>query len=193
MAAPTSPDLLPVKKVVLVNDLSGHTRVSREHDDMAVAEYLHEYYGICERAVTSGGGTIVKFIGDSCLSTFPETHAPQAVAAALEIGRAVDELTCERGIDVKPGSNIHLARFVEGEIGTGSGRRFDVLGRGVNQAFLLGRGPGIRISEPVYRKLASSDRSPWKKHKPPVVYRWEGTGGVLRFGGKTEGQNVERW
>ena len=190
MATPTPADMQSVKKVVLVNDLAGHTRISRDNDDMTVALFLHEYYTICDRHVTEAGGTIVKFMGDSCLSTFPEAEAAKAVAAAVAIGREVDELARSHGLDTMTGANVHLARFVEGEIGTGPSRHFDVLGRGVDQAFLLGRGPGIRISEAVYRKLASADRTPWRKHKPPAVYRFEGTGGVLEYGGKTEQQNT---
>jgi hypothetical protein len=34
----------------------------------------------------------------------------------------------------------------------------------------MGRGEGIRLSEPVYRKLESGVRSPWRRHKPPALY-----------------------
>jgi hypothetical protein len=75
------------------------------------------------------------------------------------------------------GANVHLASVIEGELGTGSSRRRDVVGRGVNHAFVLGRGPGIRISEPVYRSLPSGARSAWIKHKPPAVYELGTPGG----------------
>ena len=31
----------------------------------------------------------------------------------------------------------------------------------------------VRLSEPVYRKLPSAERSVWRKHQPPAVYRFE--------------------
>ena len=40
----------------------------------------------------------------------------------------------------------------------------------ISNAFLLGRGSGIRLSEPVYRILSSDERAPWDKEKLPVVY-----------------------
>lgn len=55
---------------------------------------------------------------------------------------------------------------------------------GVNQTFLLGRGPGIRISEPLYRALPSAVRSPWVKHKPPAVYHLDAPDGIYAGMGK---------
>lgn len=192
MADPTA-TFRTVRKVILVDDLSGHARASRDHSDETVATFLHEYYCVCEREVAGHGGVVVKFIGDACLSTFPEDGATDAIRAAVGIARWAIEAAAERGLDLKPGSNVHLATFMEGEFGSGASRRLDILGRGVNQAFMLGRGPGIRLSEPVYRKLPSGERSPWQKFKPPAVYRIDGTEGILEFGGKSPGENSARW
>jgi hypothetical protein len=63
----------------------------------------------------------------------------------------------------------------------------------VNQTFLLGRGAGIRISEPVYRKLPSAERTPWIKNKPPAVYVLEAAGEILGGMGKTAAENAARW
>jgi class 3 adenylate cyclase len=72
------------------------------------------------------------------------------------------------------GLSVHMGPAVEAELGTGSSRRSDVIGRTVNQTFLMGRGSGIRISEPVYRKLPSGERAPWSKNRPPAVYVVDG-------------------
>jgi hypothetical protein len=45
-----------------------------------------------------------------------------------------------------------------------------VLGAGVNHVFRMGSGPGIRVSEPVYRKLPSDERAPWTKRQAPATY-----------------------
>jgi hypothetical protein len=45
-----------------------------------------------------------------------------------------------------------------------------VLGAGVNHVFRMGSGPGIRVSEPVYRKLPSDARAPWTKRRAPATY-----------------------
>ena len=51
---------------------------------------------------------------------------------------------------------------------------YDVVGMGVIHAFRMGGGAGTRISEPVYRRLPSDRRTPWRKHQPPATYTWEG-------------------
>ncbi len=68
------------------------------------------------------------------------------------------------------GANIHLSVVVEGQLGTGDSRRYDILGAGVIHVFRMGAGPGIRISEPVYRQLPNDARGPWKKQQPPATY-----------------------
>jgi hypothetical protein len=79
------------------------------------------------------------------------------------------------------------------EFGSGPTRAYDVIGRGVNQTFLLGRGTGIRISEPVYRSLPSAARSPWTKHKPPAIYHLAEPGVLLGGLGKDPAANTVRW
>jgi hypothetical protein len=58
---------------------------------------------------------------------------------------------------------------VEGEFGAEG--VYDVVGAGVIHTFRMGSGPGVRISEPVYRKLPSARRGSWSKHQPPATYR----------------------
>jgi hypothetical protein len=47
------------------------------------------------------------------------------------------------------------------------------MGAGVIHVFRMGAGPGVRISEPVYRKLPSGERTPWRKNQPPATYTLE--------------------
>jgi class 3 adenylate cyclase len=68
------------------------------------------------------------------------------------------------------GANIHLGTVAEGEIGPEVDRRYDVFGAEVNHLFRLGGGAGIRLTEPVYRRLPNDARGLWEKHKPPAVY-----------------------
>src|SRR5262249_4681464 len=104
-----------------------------------------------------------------------------------------DDLSERHQLRLQLGANIHLATIVEGSFGAGQSRRSDIIGRGVNQTFLLGRGPGIRISEPVYRKLPNEARSAWNKHKPPAIYHLTPTSDVLRGLDKDPGTNTGRW
>ncbi len=97
------------------------------------------------------------------------------------------------GFKVRLGANIHFGEAVATEFGIGSNRRYDILGRAVNQTFLLGRGTGIRLNERVYRKLPSDERAPWDKRKPPALYVLKDSGEPYGAFGKSPAENAERW
>ena len=143
--------------------------------------------------ITASGGTVIKFMGDACLATFPPDLAMNAVQALVKLQPEIQALVGRHHVSVTLGANLHFASAIEAEFGAGTSKRRDIIGRGINQTFLLGRGPGIRISEPVYRALPSSARSPWSKHKPPAVYHLDSTDGILEGMGKDPTSNTLRW
>jgi len=183
--------------IILVVDLSGYAREFRSHSDSEMAAFAQEYYRTAGEVVEEQGGKIIKFMGDAVLSTFSPDAASEAVAAAITLQRAITKLAIDLEFEVRLGANIHFGEAVAAEFGTGSNRRYDILGRAVNQTFLLGRGTGIRLSERVYRKLPSDERSPWDKRKPPALYVLEDAGEPYVTGSrgstKGPGQNAERW
>ncbi len=154
------------RRTVAVVDLTGYARLAQTRDDLAVARLLDDFYRLCHARIREAGGRVVKFLGDACLATFDPESTAAAVAGVVAIRRGVREL--EPGLDV--GINVHLTGLVEGDFGPDEDRRHDVIGGGVNHTFLLGRGPGIRLSEPVYRKLPSDARGPWTKRAMPAIY-----------------------
>jgi class 3 adenylate cyclase len=181
------------KRIVVVLDLAGFAKSFQTHSDEKMAAFVHDYYVACEQTITRRGGEVIKFIGDACLAVFAPELAKNAVDAAVELHAAVTEISRQHQIPSALGANLHLASAFEGEFGVGSSKRRDIIGRGVNQTFLLGRGAGIRISEPVYRALPSSDRSPWNKYKPPAVYHLDAPEGIYEGGGKDAASNALRW
>ena len=158
-----------------------------------MASLLDRYYRMSDDVIKERGGRVIKFMGDGVLSTFPPEAASDAIAAAVEMQHHATCLADELGLDVRLGANIHLGDVIAGEIGSGVSRRHDVIGRTVNQTFLLGRGDGIRMSERVYRKLPSNERTAWEKRKPPVVYVFGGSGEPYAGLGKTPNENALRW
>ena len=78
--------------------------------------------------------------------------------ARVSLGATVRELGAEFGIALDLGANVHMATIIEGEYGAGRSAAFDVIGAGVIHAFRMGAGPGIRISEPVFRRLPNDQR-----------------------------------
>jgi adenylate cyclase len=155
------------KLVLLAADLAGYTKACAHLDALSIARFLDRWYRQVSPSIASRGGRVVKFIGDGVFAVFPETAAVAAVDAASELREAINALRGnEWRIDL--GANVHIAIVAEGEVGLEG--RYDVFGSGVNHLFRMGGGPGIRISEPVYRQLPNEARGPWNKMKPPATY-----------------------
>ena len=190
-SAPTQFTAAPT--IVLVADLTGYASGFRSHSDAEMAAFLDRFYRMIDDVIEKHGGRVIKFMGDAVLSTFPPEDATDAVAAAVEMQHHAGYLAEDVRLDVRLGANIHLGDAVAGELGSGKSRRPDVIGRTVNQTFLLGRGGGIRISERVYRKLPSGDRTGWEKRRPPVVYVFGDSDEAYSALGKTPSENALRW
>lgn len=158
------------KLCLLKADLAGFARACTSLDALAIAGFLDRWYRQCAPLVTARGGRVVKFMGDAVLAVFPEAAVLAAVDAATAMRAALAELRAETQWRVELGTNVHVAIVAEGELGPDDDRRYDVLGSGVNHLFLMGGGPGIRISEPVYRQLPNELRDGWTKHRPPATY-----------------------
>ena len=186
-------DFAETSRLIALIDLAGSAKAFRSRGDQDMVALLQEFYEACDAVLTVSGGTVIKFMGDSCLAVFPPSEAAQCVDAVVELRTRVSALGEKYGAAIAFGANLHIATVVEGEFGAGSNRRADVLGRGVNQTFLLGRGAGIRLSEPVYRALPSAKRSPWNKHKPPAIYILDQADGASAGMGKSASANTQRW
>ena len=193
MASPTDPSLTTTPLVIVVADLSGYHRGFRSHSDEEMAAFLHRFYSMADHVVHSSGGRVIKFLGDAFLATYPESEVTSAISATVSLEVGIARLAEDVGIDLRLGANIHAGNVVATELGTGESRRYDVIGRAVNQTFLLGRGRGIRISERVYRKVPSGDRSPWEKNRPPTVYVLGESPEPYASLRKTAEENALRW
>jgi len=166
--------LRSTKLIMLLADVPGFARAFRRHDDMTMARFVDRFYLLCADSVESHGGRIIKFIGDACHAVFPEDRGSAAVDCVLELQAQTRQLGEELEIDVDLGASIHSGTVIEGDYGGSAHGQYDVIGREMNQTALMGRGPGVRISEPVYRQLASGRRTPWHKRKPPTTYVYSG-------------------
>jgi class 3 adenylate cyclase len=154
--------------VTAVVDLARFTQAVGGMDAVAIAEVLDRFYGDVVAVAADEGGRVVKFLGDGCLLVFPADQAPEAVRAVRALSDRVAALARELALDLELGANVHLCTVAEGAYE--ATQAYEVVGQGVIHTFRMGGGPGIRISEPVYRKLPSNQRGPWDKHQPPAVY-----------------------
>jgi adenylate cyclase len=157
------------KKLVLLSiDLAGFTRATAKLDALGVAALLEAYYAAAHGPILGGGGAVVKVMGDGILAVFHESACVAAVDAAIGATQAACDVAQARGMRIVAGANLHLAVVAAGTFSVDE--RYDVAGSGVNHVFLMGSGPGVRISEPVYRQLPNERRAAWKKSQPPAMY-----------------------
>jgi len=162
------------KLVLLSIDLAGYTRAVASLDALTVARFLDTWYRQCADTIRKYGGRVVKYMGDACLAVFPPERTVDAVDTARELADGVAPLAAKHQLPLRLGANLHLAVVAEGEFGPDDDRRYDVLGSGVNQLFLMGGGAGVRITEPIYRQLPNERRAAWQRHKPPATYVYSG-------------------
>jgi adenylate cyclase len=159
--------------VLVLTDLAGFTRAVAGLTPFEIVDLLDRFFAVCGELVNAHAGRVVKFTGDGCLAAFEPDHAPDAVACVQAVREAVVSIAEELDLDLDMGANIHLAKVITGVFGAPYTPIDDVMGMGVIHTFRMGGGPGIRISEPVYRKLPSSERTPWRKNQPPATYTFE--------------------
>jgi class 3 adenylate cyclase len=160
-----------VKRVLLAVDLAGFTRAMSELDALGVAAFLDGYYALVAAAVTQRGGRVVTLMGDAVLAVFDEEAAVSAVECAIAVEAEYGRTGAAERHGTSVGANIHLATVAEGAFAADG--RLDIVGAGVNHVFRMGGGSGVRISEPVYRKLPNERRAAWDKSKPPATYRFD--------------------
>jgi adenylate cyclase len=154
------------KLVLLSVDLAGYARWAARHEALEIAQMLDRFYAEVARIVESHGGRVVKLMGDGVFAVFPDERCVDAIDAAQQL-LAID---VGEPTTLQPGVAIHVAQVAAGELGPTPHRRFDVVGAGVNHLFRMGGGPGLRISEPAYRRLPNDRRSGWRKDEPPATY-----------------------
>lgn len=163
------PHLSRKQAVICTADIARATTLFREiGDSTEVVLFLDGFYHLCSQHVTSAGGEVIKYMGDECLALFEGDAAVAAIDALRALREAFPGFCEERGVpptDLK--GTAHLGEVVVGTFGPEGYR--DFLGKAVNNLFLMS-GPGITISQQLYRKLPSDRRSPWHKRGGDVVY-----------------------
>jgi adenylate cyclase len=148
--------------VLFTADLAGFTSATASMAPVDVAAFLTGWYASIEAILARRGGRLVKFMGDSCLATFPPEAAAAAVDAALDLLQLDHRTAAGAYGAVGVGVKIHLGTVAEGEVG--ADRRYDIFGSAVNHLFRMGRAGHVLISEPVYHRLPDDRRGSWEPH-----------------------------
>ena len=127
---------------VLFSDIRGFTALSEVTAPEAVVALLNAYFSRQVGVIFAHSGTLDKFIGDAIMAfwgapaALPD-HAARAVAAALDMSRALEELRGELGelgATLEIGIGIHSGSAVVGFIGSNDRLDYTVIGDTVNLA-----------------------------------------------------------
>lgn len=125
---------LRAKRRLLISfiDLAGFARDAERTDDERLVEMLDRYYERVGQAAASGGGTLVKLIGDGALLVFPPERADDAVTALLALRDDVATMFSRDGWHSSLVVKLHAGDVVCGPFGPVDEKRFDVIGGEVN-------------------------------------------------------------
>ena len=131
---------------VLFADIRSFTSFSETKLPYDVVFVLNRYFRAMGEAIQEAGGQVDKFIGDGVMALFgadaePEEACRRALAAARDMGRALDELNRSLAHDVpepmRIGIGIHFGAVIVGVMGYGKAVSFTAIGDVVNTASRL--------------------------------------------------------
>jgi adenylate cyclase len=163
-----------VEVTVMFIDVRDFTGFAERAEASQVVATLNRLFERVVPIVHEHGGHVDKFVGDGLLAVFgaprrlPD-HADEALAAAMEIGRAVES---EFGGRLSIGIGLNSGRVVAGNVG-GAGRLdFSVIGDAVNvaarvEAATRETGDTLLVSE--YTRALLSERSAAALEGRPAV------------------------
>lgn len=126
---------------VMMSDLRGFTAMSERMPAQDLLTMLNHYLGIMTEVIQKYSGTIIEFIGDGIMAIFgaplpSESHASQAIAAAVEMQRsmkAINEWNAMRGYpELNMGIGINTGDVIVGNIGSEKRTKYGVTGANVN-------------------------------------------------------------
>jgi adenylate cyclase len=137
-----------IEAVIWYCDLRGFTRASDSLPRDAIIALLNDYFDTMGALVTSGGGEILKFMGDGMLAIFPVASPAEraetvsrAARAATSAKDAVLVLNRVRATEGEPpvrfGLALHIGEVMFGNIGASQRLDFTVIGPAVNHAARL--------------------------------------------------------
>ena len=127
---------------VLFSDIRGFTALSEVTAPEAVVSLLNTYFSRQVGVIFAHAGTLDKFIGDAIMAfwgapvSYPD-HAARAVAAALDMSRALEEMRGELGelgAGLEIGIGVHSGSAVVGFIGSNDRLDYTAIGDTVNLA-----------------------------------------------------------
>ncbi len=133
---------------VLFCDIYSFTSISEKLDPQDVAIWLNRYFSLISQIVVTHSGTLDKYIGDSVMAFWGapannDSHASDALAAAFDMQKGIEELSELNKKDGLPGITIGIGISTGignvGNMGSRYRMAYTVVGDTVNMAQRLER------------------------------------------------------
>lgn len=159
-----------VRRVVLICDISGFMRLARSLADR-MPVFLQAFYEMVGDVVVGLGGTLVKYIGDAVLCTYPDGRERDAINSALGMRGAFSRLLDSYAPD--DGARLEVAissgEVMQGTYGHATLLVEDIMGEAVSRVAMLNRHPGIKVGKEVHDTVVGAFRM---QQLPSVPVKW---------------------
>lgn len=129
---------------VLMSDVRGFTTLSEKEEPTTILKWLNEYYADIVPVITSYGGVVDKYEGDSMLAFFgilprplnEKESAYKACLAALDMLTIIEKINYRRAERGEPpfltGIGVNTGSLIAGGLGTADRMNYTVIGDTVN-------------------------------------------------------------
>lgn len=157
-------DLAPQRctATVMMTDISGFTSIVEENEPAELFEMMNSYFRAVLDPIQRHGGIVNQFEGDAIMALFnvpvaDESHADNAVKAAIEISRATATADFA-GFRLPTRIGVNTGDVIAGNVGDGVRLTYTVVGDAVNTAARLehlnkDRGTSVIVSGPTHALL----------------------------------------
>ncbi len=163
---------------ILFSDVRGFTSLSEKSEPEKVVRILNDYFNTATRIIQKHDGMVDKFIGDAVMAIFNapiknESHADNAVQAAIEMQREFKKKSLSVGIGINTGE------AVIGNIGSYKVMDYTAIGDAVNTASRMqgvAKAGEVAITDSTFKKLKIKIKTSQKhekvkgKEKPVTVH-----------------------
>ena len=130
-------DQVQREMTVLFSDIRNFTRMSERMTPAETFNFINQYLGAMEPAISGHSGIIDKYVGDAVMALFPH-RADDAVHGALEMIRRLAAWNTQRGergeLPVKIGIGLHTGSLMLGTVGARDRMETTVISDAVNLA-----------------------------------------------------------
>ena len=133
------------KLIIVLIDIDGFAKHCEGKKPEELFRFMSNYYAVADNVISALNGTVIKFIGDAVLSTFPTSITSNLEVTFHNLKTSFETWLTDKIPDCRVNIKAHIGQVAIGEISTMNHKWTDIIGKEVNKTFLL-YGKGIVFS-----------------------------------------------